>query len=320
MGWKSRNRLAADWFARIRQNATTLEVEHPDVVAAEEAVENIDLTAKADVSYVDTQLASFSTSFAGLSDATVSTVDPTISANPSSTGHLWINKNTGDIFTCSDNTTNENKWLSSRDSAADVLPRFYVQATGGTITTSGDYKTHTFTASDTFTITGVGNTAGSTTYTVDVVAGGGGGAGSSMYRGNHGGSGGSGGRSIGNVRTASLGSTAVTVGAKGYGACCGRNWSGGAGGNSSFGSITTTGGGGGIHGYSQTGYGGAAGSPGGTAGTNGQNRTTPWGTVNSWNGYGGAGTAGNLYGAHWAYEQGYYGQPGVVKITYKYKN
>lgn len=56
MGWKSRNRLAADWFAKIRQNATTLEVEHPDVVAAEEAVENIDLTAKADVSYVDTAI------------------------------------------------------------------------------------------------------------------------------------------------------------------------------------------------------------------------------------------------------------------------
>ena len=41
---RSRARLAADWFAKLRQNAVTNEVEHTDVVAAEtEALE-----AKAD--------------------------------------------------------------------------------------------------------------------------------------------------------------------------------------------------------------------------------------------------------------------------------
>ena len=31
---KSRARLAADWFAKLRQNAVTQEVEHTDVVAS----------------------------------------------------------------------------------------------------------------------------------------------------------------------------------------------------------------------------------------------------------------------------------------------
>ena len=45
---RSRARLAADWFAKLRQNAETQEVEHTDVVAAEvEALE-----AKADAAAV----------------------------------------------------------------------------------------------------------------------------------------------------------------------------------------------------------------------------------------------------------------------------
>ena len=45
---RSRARLAADWFAKLRQNAVTQEVEHTDVVAAEtEALE-----AKADAAAV----------------------------------------------------------------------------------------------------------------------------------------------------------------------------------------------------------------------------------------------------------------------------
>lgn len=45
---RSRARLAADWFAKLRQNAVTNEVEHTDVVAAEtEALE-----AKADAAAV----------------------------------------------------------------------------------------------------------------------------------------------------------------------------------------------------------------------------------------------------------------------------
>jgi len=197
-------------------------------------------------------------------------------------------------------------------------------ATGGTITTSGDYKTHTFTSSGTFNVSQVGTDG---TVSVTVVGGGGGGAGSSRYRSNYGGSGGSGGRRI-NQTVSVSGNVAVTVGAAGMqyeSVCglsnieCGRNHNGNSGGTSSFGSVSATGGGGGTHGYSQTGYGGSAGSPGGSAGTQGQNSTSPWGSVNSWNGYGGAGTSGNNYGCHWACELGYSGEQGVVQVTYKYQ-
>lgn len=51
--------MVADWFAKIRQNETTLEVEHPDVVAVEEAatdaVANIDMSTKADATTVYTK-------------------------------------------------------------------------------------------------------------------------------------------------------------------------------------------------------------------------------------------------------------------------
>jgi len=54
---RSRSRLAADWFAKLRMNATTQEVEHIEVVEASETATAIDLTPKADVTYVDTEVA-----------------------------------------------------------------------------------------------------------------------------------------------------------------------------------------------------------------------------------------------------------------------
>ena len=56
----------------------------------------------------------------------------------------------------------------------------YVEATGGTVTTDGDYKVHTFTGSGTFEVTCAGSTDDEVEYLV--VAGGAGG-------GNHGGGG-----------------------------------------------------------------------------------------------------------------------------------
>jgi hypothetical protein len=50
----------------------------------------------------------------------------------------------------------------------------FIVATGGTITTSGDYKIHTFTGPGTFTVSEVGNEAGSESVDYLVVAGGGG--------------------------------------------------------------------------------------------------------------------------------------------------
>lgn len=44
---KSRARLAADWFAKLRVNATTQEIEHEDVKAVEEEVVAVESTATA---------------------------------------------------------------------------------------------------------------------------------------------------------------------------------------------------------------------------------------------------------------------------------
>ena len=44
---KSRARLAADWFAKLRINAITQEIEHEDVKAVEEEVVAVESTATA---------------------------------------------------------------------------------------------------------------------------------------------------------------------------------------------------------------------------------------------------------------------------------
>ena len=86
-------------------------------------------------------------------------------------------------------------WKDINDATLDatgVNP--YVSATGGTITTCGDYKTHTFTGPGNFTVTSAGNPTGSTTVDYMVVAGGGGGgAGNCGCIGHAGGGGGAGG-------------------------------------------------------------------------------------------------------------------------------
>jgi hypothetical protein len=51
----------------------------------------------------------------------------------------------------------------------------FIEATGGTITESGDYRIHTFTGPGTFTVTNAGKPSGSDTVDYLVVAGGGGG-------------------------------------------------------------------------------------------------------------------------------------------------
>ena len=63
----------------------------------------------------------------------------------------------------------------------------YVAATGGTETTSGNFKIHTFTGPGTFTVSCAGNSAGSNTVDYLVVAGGG--SGGTRYSGGGGGGG-----------------------------------------------------------------------------------------------------------------------------------
>ena len=80
-------------------------------------------------------------------------------------------------------------WLNTMDSTSNVRGNPFIVATGGTITTSGDYKIHTFTGPGTFTVTNAGAPTGSDTVDYLVVAGGGSGA-STAFGGGGGGAGG----------------------------------------------------------------------------------------------------------------------------------
>ena len=84
-----------------------------------------------------------------LSNATISASSPTITTNPSTgVGTIWINSTTGNIYVLTTATSDLNVWTNVSASRADIAP---FSATGGTITTVGSYKVHTFTSSGTFT-------------------------------------------------------------------------------------------------------------------------------------------------------------------------
>jgi len=206
-------------------------------------------------------------------------------------------------------------WVSTGAAqASDIAEQaLFITATGGTITTCGDYKIHTFTGPGTFCVSCAGNPLGSTQVDYLVIAGGAGGAGGS------GGGGGAGGfreshsTPVSGCYTASPLSTptGITVTATGFpitvgggGGGPGDGGSGGAGSNSVFSTITSAGGGGGAHNTNGAngGSGGGAGYNGGTGGAGntppvsppqGQSGgTTPGLHYFSGSGGGGAGAAG----------------------------
>ena len=67
-------------------------------------------------------------------------------------------------------------WVITASNDAAATQPAYITATGGTITTDGDFKVHTFTGNGTFAVTCAGNPAGATTADWLIVAGGGSGA------------------------------------------------------------------------------------------------------------------------------------------------
>jgi len=163
-------------------------------------------------------------------------------------------------------------WRSIQDSSfADVGSNFII-ATGGTITTSGDCKIHTFTGPGTFTVTGAASCAANNVVSHLVLAGGAGGGG-----GQAGGGGGAGGYrevkspvtpytaspldgypSAPNRVTVTATAFPITVGAGGASKSppAGPNLTGNPGSNSVFSTVTSAGGGGGgMYG------GGGAGTP-----------------------------------------------------------
>jgi len=176
-------------------------------------------------------------------------------------------------------------WIIVSSAQVSELPRpAFVTATGGTVTTCGNYKIHTFTSSGCFVVTSAGNPSGSNSVDYLVVAGGGAGGNNGPGAGN--GSGGAAGGFRESVPSPAAWTASplasntslpvsattypVTVGGGGGGNTCHSSGSSsGASGNlSTFSTITSAGGGGGSGNGSPTGLSGGSGGGGATiAGT-----------------------------------------------------
>jgi hypothetical protein len=167
-------------------------------------------------------------------------------------------------------------WVYINESnVGDLEGPTYITASGGTETTSGDYKIHTFNSTGTFTVSSVGNSVGGGDgVSYMVIAGGGGGAGDGSGGGGAGGY--REGKNSGDPYTASPlnAPTGLTVTAQAYPVTVGAGGpapysnQGVNGANSVFSIITSAGGGGAGHppGPSTPEKSGAAGGSGGGAG------------------------------------------------------
>ena len=209
-------------------------------------------------------------------------------------------------------------WVPVNDNTGAEYASNYTQATGGTETTSGDFKIHTFNSSGNFVVTQVGQPGvGGTDVSYLVVAGGGGGG---SVRGGGGGAGGfREGRAANDSYTVSplnapagitlsIQTYPITVGAGGAGEPSGTNLGAGTKGSDSiFSTITSAGGGGGRDddspnspGQSNGGSGGGAGGGAAPANAAGAGNTPPvsppqgkeGGTANVSDGLGNSGAGG----------------------------
>ena len=183
-------------------------------------------------------------------------------------------------------------WKNVQDSTSNAIGNPNLVATGGTITTSGDCKIHTFTGPGTFTVSNASACAANNIVSYMVVAGGGGGA-----AGCSGGGGGAGGfrelkspttpytaspldgyPTAPNRVTVSATAYPITVGSGGAGGASGGTNLGAAGGVSTFSTITSAGGGNGNaqpSGPVAAGSGGSGGGGGHWQGTGGTGNTPP---------------------------------------------
>tara|TARA_R100001440_G_scaffold28897_1_gene46459 strand:+ start:153 stop:1541 length:1389 start_codon:yes stop_codon:yes gene_type:complete len=172
-------------------------------------------------------------------------------------------------------------WKPVNDDATSSIGSAFVTATGGTITTCGNFKIHTFTGDGCFQVTDAGNSAGSNKVSYMVVAGG---AGGGYSAGNSSGGGGAGGFREGKAPafdtytasplvapdglSVSVQTYPITVGGGGAAGTPGAPVKGSSGANSVFSSITSAGGGGGggVTGSAPCAPGVAGGSGGGATG------------------------------------------------------
>jgi hypothetical protein len=215
------------------------------------------------------------------------TKSATAPSNPTD-GDLWYDTASKILFVY--NSTSSS-WVVVGDQTLPVV------ASGGSVTTSGVYKIHTFTSSGTFTVT----QGGDVEY---IVVGGGGGGGAN--RGGGGGAGGyrssvsgeasGGGQSAEPPLTVTPGNYSITIGAGGAASAFGGSDDGGQGSNTIFASITSLGGG---LGRSDDESGESGGSGSGSGG--GANTSFT----------GGSGTAGQGFSGGSTYPNSTFGNPGA---------
>jgi hypothetical protein len=191
------------------------------------------------------------------------------------TNNVTVNRNSSNIDGSAANATLSEDNLSvlfvyvdstqgwkATNSDAGFYGSLYVTATGGTVTTVGDFKVHRFNSPGTFCVSCAGNAAGSNSVCVMVVAGGGGGG------NDDGGGGGAGGMVLTTSYPISASPFPISIGGGGNGGIPGCTTSGS---NSS--------------GLSLTGVGGGRGGAG-------SNSPNPWGVSPGGSGGGGQTNAG----------------------------
>lgn len=214
----------------------------------------------------------------------------TYSANVLPTGLVLTGNTISGTPSVVGNTTSLISASTTKTSSIQVtfsVPNPFLLATGGTVTTSGNYKIHTFTTSGTFTVTSTPGVSAQ----VQILVVGGGGSGGYYYDA---GGGGAGAAIYASAYTfPSAGSFTVTVGAGGAGGGSRTN-----GGDSTFNTSTAKGGGaggspdGGLPGNAGGCGGGGAGLNGSTAGKPGG--ASNQGAVSGFTVYGTAGGTGSM--------------------------
>jgi len=154
-------------------------------------------------------------------------------------------------------------WINVQDSTSNERAQSFVAATGGTVLTNGNFKTHIFTGPGTFCVSSAGDAGGSNSVDYLVIAGGGS-AGPSISGG-----GGAGGFRISNsagcipapTMSPLVAPASLPVSVQGYPITVGAGGSASAGGVSTFSSITSAGGGN-PGGYGPVGVSGGSGGGG----------------------------------------------------------
>ena len=210
--------------------------------------------------------------------------DPLVTSNGTQ-GDVWVNTTSGEVYVLTDATTDANVWTNVGEGTG-AQPFNGMVATGGTITTDGDYKVHTFNSSDPFEVTTLGDIG-----TVEVLVVAGGGSGGSGY----GGGGGAGGVVHHTTKTVTATSFPVVIGAGGSSVTSAGD--GNTGNDSTIFSMTAKGGGFGG-GYDRaSGDGGCGGGESTGNAANTEKGSTNQGAVSGATVYGNNGGEHNLTGA-----------------------